>query len=237
MMLFTPLLYIFYCMFFFCKETIIFFQEDVLYGFVGFLYSNINVYNISYNVLYFVSLCQIKVRQLTTQISQINNLISTNERDHISLEYYKDGILCHYVEVEDYVQIEDINNHIRREIYDYIVVSLYKLNKMYIHKCICSNTTNDLSLEESELRFISLSVNYNGEEYKLDLINNKTNYYVVNNVINKLFVKYYLENIYKIKGLSNEIKYDIHLIDNEVNIKNLTEEHSIVIYKDNYTII
>jgi hypothetical protein len=233
MMLFTPLLYIFYCIFLFCKETMIFLQEDILYDFVGLLYSKINVYNISYNLLYFVSLCQIKVRQLT---NQINKLVLTYKKDHISLEYYKDGFLYRYFEMDDYTRFDDI-----KESYDYIVVSLHKydkeLNEMYIHKYICSNLTNNLNLEESDLRFISLSVNYNGEEYKLELRNNKINYYVVNNVINKLFVKYYLENIYKIKGLSNEIKYDIHLIDNEVNIKNLTEEYSIVIYKDHYTII
>jgi hypothetical protein len=64
------------------------------------------------------------------------------------------------------------------------------------------------------------------------------NFYVVGNVLNTNFFKYYLQNVLKINIDNNKpFTYNLELIDHNLKILNLDESQSIIIRKNNYDII
>ena len=98
-------------------------------------------------------------------------------------------------------------------------------------------TTN---YEVSNVKFMLLEVRINGSTYKIDLKNGQSNYYIVNNIFDRNFFIYYLNN-YKICNLTSEElaqieKFDIKLIDQDVNIRELeiTDKKFILLKKDEY---
>jgi hypothetical protein len=202
------------------------------------LYSNINLYNLSYNIIYIVSLCQIKVNKL---IKKINHFIEHKDND-IIIECFENGKLENCFYLSDYSDINDIYKLI--EIYNYNIAS-FKVDDT-IYKCILKNEqkidfkelldNRELYSLISSLRFISLNVKYNEENFKINLKDENNNYYIVNNEIDKQFIQYYLEHKLNISTDKDNFIYTIELVDNNVNFINLKDSDSIVIYKDKYVI-
>ena len=86
-----------------------------------------------------------------------------------------------------------------------------------------------------------LELKINGNAYKIELKNEESNYYIVNNIFDKNFFIYYLNNYHICDNLpSDELmqieKFDIKLIDQDVNIRELeiTDKKFILIKKDEY---
>jgi hypothetical protein len=96
-------------------------------------------------------------------------------------------------------------------------------------------TTN---YEVSNVKFMLLEVKLNGMSYKIDLKNEESNYYIVNNIFDKNFFIYYLNNyqILTSEDLLQVEKFDIKLIDQDVNIRELeiTDKKFILLKKDEY---
>jgi hypothetical protein len=99
-------------------------------------------------------------------------------------------------------------------------------------------TTN---YEVSNVKFMLLELKINGNAYKIELKNEESNYYIVNNIFDKNFFIYYLNNYHICDNLpSDELmqieKFDIKLIDQDVNIRELeiTDKKFILIKKDEY---
>jgi hypothetical protein len=217
-----PITFLFFCIY-------VFFQEAIL--------PYINIYNISYNLLYFVSLCQIKINKLVSKIQHYIYYIHNS--DSIVIEYYKNDVLYHYLNINDYTKIDDIKNILLCDSsLDYIVIIKTSENMKNMFVCNASYLNNEnfnLDLVESNVKFISLNVVYNENNYKVELRNNKYNFYIVHNKINNIFIRYYLKHILKTE-IKDDFKYVIELLDNNVNFINLTNEESIIIEKDTYVI-
>jgi hypothetical protein len=101
------------------------------------------------------------------------------------------------------------------------------------------NTCNS-SLEISNITFIALYLNYNNERYNINLKTKEFNYYLVENIINKQFVQYYINNILKLPFYytkENMASYQLELMDHEVNMISLNENQSIIIENNGYRII
>ena len=96
-------------------------------------------------------------------------------------------------------------------------------------------TTN---YEISNVKFMLLEVKLNGKSYKIDLKNEQSNYYIVNNIFDKNFFIYYLNNYQLLtsEDLLQIEKFDIKLIDQDVNIRELeiTDKKFILLKKDEY---
>ena len=96
-------------------------------------------------------------------------------------------------------------------------------------------TTN---YEVSNVKFMLLEVKLNGSSYKIDLKNEQSNYYIVNNIFDKNFFIYYLNNyqVLTSEDLLQIEKFDIKLIDQDVNIRELeiTDKKFILLKKDEY---
>jgi hypothetical protein len=121
----------------------------------------------------------------------------------------------------------------------------------YFNKILLYNDIkhiSDLRYKLSNVRFISMVLKFNSIEIKVDLKTDHYNYYIVKNKINKSFVYYLLLNEYKsyydeyvnqtkIEINYNDFKYEIEIIDDNVNIITLTETQEIVFKKNKYDII
>lgn len=192
--------------------------------FIGFYKKFIfnNLFNISYNLLYYVSLAQIKVTKL---INNYNNIINIKD-NKLLIEYYKNDNLHNKIHVNELTNIKlDKNNH------DYIIIKDENQNTLFYN-----NELTNLTFEKSNIKFLSLNIDYENNNYVINLKTDKHNFYIINNHIDKNFIKYYLANHLNIPISNNEIKYKIELIDHDVNFINLTEEDTIIIQKDNYIV-
>jgi hypothetical protein len=74
--------------------------------------------------------------------------------------------------------------------------------------------------------------------YHINLKTDTYNYYLVGNIINKLFLQYYINVILNINFVIDDEKlYSLELMDHEVNMISLNACQSIVIEKNKYNIV
>jgi len=88
-----------------------------------------------------------------------------------------------------------------------------------------------------DIRFLALYLKHNDKSHIIDLCNNTQNYYVVGNVVNSVFLKYYLVNVLNIAlDTSKSFVYTLELMDHNVQMVYLDETQSIVFQKDGYIV-
>ena len=88
-----------------------------------------------------------------------------------------------------------------------------------------------------DIRFLALYLKQDDKTHIIDLCNNTQNYYVVGNVINSVFLKYYLVNVLNIAlDISKPFVYTLELMDHNVKMVYLDETQSIVFQKDGYIV-
>ena len=81
------------------------------------------------------------------------------------------------------------------------------------------------SYEVSNINFILLELKFNSNAYKINLKTPEFNYYIVNNILDKKFFIYYLNNYQVCKLTDDDInninKFDIKLIDQNIIVREL----------------
>ena len=87
----------------------------------------------------------------------------------------------------------------------------------------------------TKYKFISLVVIINEDEYTIKLNNKIDNYYIVGNIIDKNFIKYYLIKYYKC-NIKENVFYTLQLIDQNVKMHILSMNKSIILLENNYEI-
>lgn len=202
--------------------------------------------DIGYKGIYFYSLLQIKYnnvyKRLLPYIEEIKQQMYKNDSNEIETRIElvcKDGTIINKVIVstllEDITKY-DINDHLNDTV-DLLVITEYnKKDTNSSNKiCISKNIDEIGNCDVSNIKFIDMTLTYNGDTHKIHLKNDEHNFYIVNNKIDDTFLKYYLTNILKI-NVSDNFKYDLQLIDHEVNIRLLDSNHSIIIEKNSYRI-
>jgi hypothetical protein len=117
-------------------------------------------------------------------------------------------------------------------------------NKLLVYKdginhiCIYQPITNFvLTYEKSNITFIALTVKIDLVETNIKLSGPDFNFYIVNNVINKTFIKYYLTHILKTPISDDILDYSLVLVDENVQFTTLSIHDEILIEKDTYSII
>jgi hypothetical protein len=91
-------------------------------------------------------------------------------------------------------------------------------------------------VKESNVKFIALTLSYNGDKYPIFLKETNYNFYTVG-VLDKLFFHYYLTNILYVNTPVETFTYELEIIDNDVNIQIINETKSIVLNEDEYQIV
>ena len=105
----------------------------------------------------------------------------------------------------------------------------------YIHYTEFPQILDDY--KHSTIKFFSVELEYKDTIHSIELTNENYNHYIVNNVLNKEFFKYYLINVLNIEIDKNTFDYKLSVIDHNVNIVELTQNDSLIIKENNYELI
>ena len=230
-------------------------QEMIIRGRASIMQSNLimqgktSIVIITYNIIYFYSICQIKCNQLYNNFlpyldmfKNENELIDNINKQTIELFDLSTNKNKFFTEKEQEVfnQIMFLPNNL-------LIISELS-NHMILNKKIINNKINNkidrnicnYNFDISKITFIALYLNYKDIRYNINLKTEEFNYYLVGNIIDKQFVQYYINNIlklnfcYKDEELSSS--YQLELMDHEVNMIILNAKQSIFIEKDSYRI-
>jgi hypothetical protein len=160
-------------------------------------------------------------------------LINNNKSIYI-IEMFDDGVKTNSIITDNYTVLD--KKLFLEQDFDLIVISdctkPVPINKL----CINNIPNNIADYEISNVRFISFKLIYGSDNVvDIELNNNNHNFYVVNNIFDKSFFKYYIQNISKIK-VPDVFDYNIEFIDNNINMHILDDTYSITVYKDDYGI-
>lgn len=179
-----------------------------------------------YNILYFFSYLQIKYNNIH------NKLICDVKYDKVLyVELYDEINKIKNKKMSDYL-------HWRNENYDCMIITkdvgIYPYDKLIFQKYF--NFPIELNWNNVKYKFLSLIVIFSEDEtYNIKLHSKKDNYYIIGNVIDKIFIKYYLEKYYNIK-VTEDISYILQLIDQNVKINILNMDKKITLLENEYII-
>ena len=106
-----------------------------------------------------------------------------------------------------------------------------------------------ISIEKSEIKFFIIKIKYylddrinytktedKNFEYTINLKNKNYNFYLVGNVLDASFFKYYLMNICSVPEYKITNKFIVEIIDHNVEQKTFNEKSFLIIGKNSYTI-
>ena len=217
-------------------------------------YYNYILYNTSYNAIFIFSKGQIL---LNKTVRHIKNVVESNtvikslfekinktviSSSYSKIEYIKNGQI-----VKKCYKHEFNENDANFKEVDFILYTEYEkdsyesLNK----KIINPSKFVDFNYELSNIKFILIELYLNAKTYTVDLKTNNHNYYLVDNIIDIHFIKYYLIFYHSLNISMEEIEtkricddFFIRIIDQNVNIIKINMKlESIQINKNDYTII
>ena len=230
-------------------KTIMFFVlvNDYLKRNYNELYLNL-LFSCSYNLIYLYSKGQIFYNKIK---NRIKNYIFTNQQikkfiDKIykleniqEIEYINQGKV-----VTKYNRNDTIINVVKEGTPFYIFSDFNSdLNNIRINKKIIQNTAITLDYEVSNIQFILVEIILGENKYKINLKDEKYNYYLVDNILDKKFFTYFLINyVDECKKLPYDYIYNqdifvVKIIDNNVNIKEIDLTNNltyITLKKDDY---
>jgi hypothetical protein len=130
--------------------------------------------------------------------------------------------------------------HEMDEINDKNLIIIADQESECINRVILQRKLLSLNYVVSNIKFIMIELKIGDNVYKLDLKNDKYNYYIVNNILDKKFFDYFLnahEICSKNTGYREMTSFLLKLIDHNANLKNIeiTDKKFIVIKKDDYS--
>jgi hypothetical protein len=179
---------------------------------------------IGYNIIYFFSYWQIKYNYVHKKI-----IYDVNQKQVLNVELYDRINGIKNKKMSDYLNW-------KKENYDCMIVTKDVGN--YPHDKIIINKNNNFPVELNwnsvKYKFLSLIVIISEDEkYDIKLNSKKDNYYIIGNVIDKNFIKYYLEKYHKLK-IKEDILYIVQLIDQNVKMNILDMNKKIILLENEY---
>jgi hypothetical protein len=214
----------------------------------------------SFKFFYLYSQAEIFINQTTKYITEkyptlilliddLKKFITPNKTSYSDIEFIKNSRVIKKVIKNQYLSLADVSNID----YDFLIYTDRTIlpNNVKIINNLPSNKEDLKSLlenreiyeyEKSNIKFILVEIIYQEKTYKLDLSNNKVNFYIKDNIFNYSFFLYYLRYYHEESDIFNNIvpvEFTLKLIDQNVNsfymdLNNDTDY--LVIQKDDYTI-
>ena len=185
---------------------------------------------ICYNIIYAYSFCQVT---LNKTIQFVGPYLKTGVKNVHS------RILCN-INITNPFTIVNANSKSNFV----LIKSPTPKNDMIILDKVPDSLDN-IIYETSSPHFLSLYLKTESN-YNIELSSDSMNFYVVGNIFNANFFKYYLQNVLNVvisNDISNDISnenqftYKLELMDHNVSIVYLDETQSILINKDGYEIL
>jgi len=175
---------------------------------------NTQFFTVVYNLIYVFSFLQIKCikgfKYLSDIASRVSPMVTVEIRGdnkaYIISQKYKNG------------------NKMKNEIDVDADLVIIKENDLSLVINPLTNQDPCINIIESNVRFIAITMIYNGERYKLSLKTQDYNFYVVGNKIDKSFLQYYLVNILFIPFLNEDDEVEDEVLEYEVEDELLEDE-------------
>ena len=203
-----------------------------------------NMLTIGYNSIYYYSKCQIifnncKSVIVTPVINCLKRFKFTNDILFVEIpiiQFYNNGN-------EKYKRV--YNGVVDKAITEILLETDLVILSDKNNETDCMNKIHFTVYPEkieyivSNIKFISLVLEYNTKLYTIDLKTENYNHYIINNILNVSFFKYYLINILSEKMDKEEetdFNYKLTLIDHNVDIFELTSNQYLVIKENGYEI-
>lgn len=153
--------------------------------------------------------------------------------DKTAIAFYNEGKLIKQDEL-----LTRFNSLLISDINECQPTDKYNLVTIADLKNILTFIPDECKYDLLDIRFLALYLKHDDKSYIIDLCTNSQNYYVVGNVINSAFLKYYLTNILNtLVDDSKPFVYTLELMDHNVQMVYLDETQSIVFQKDGYIVI
>ena len=109
-------------------------------------------------------------------------------------------------------------------------------HKVVRKKFLLSNDLKKpIEYQASDMRFLMAELNCQGESFSIDLKTDQANYYVVDNVLDATFMRYFIQTHHPTRAPLGE--YTLSLLDNHVKRIQVTEKDSIYIGKTDATVV
>ena len=208
------------------------------------------IMSLGYNLVYCYSLAQIKCNNIKNVVS--NTRIGLNitilgtalinflkEEKLYTITTYKDGSKVDELMLNSNDSLDIVSWQLEnKDMFDLIIVSDKKDGSEqinYIHYTEFPQILDDY--KHSTIKFFSVELEYKEAIHSIELTNENYNHYIVNNVLNKDFFKYYLTNVLNIEIDKNIFDYKLVVIDHNVNVVELTQNDSLIIKENNYELI
>ena len=120
-----------------------------------------------------------------------------------------------------------------------IVTDCYNITGKKQGTKICYNRLDNSSLfihSVSNIKFLYVSLTYNNQTYPIELCSHHFNFYIVDNVVDKVFILYYLKYILNIQDScdNDNIIYTLSICDHNASFVTITNEDFVIIEKDGY---
>lgn len=208
------------------------------------------IINTSYNFIYIYSTCQIEISKIK---NKINSYIESNPelksfiKNNVKNKFYKNITLfkdnqtkkISYCELNELVK----NNYFENNKYDLFIYSEMPFNSNSVVNKITFHDINELlkNIQNDEIvyenvgyKFIMFEIIIDDKIISINLSSEKYNYMILNNVIDKIFIKYFLLNEYN-KQIDNslilnqELNYKIKIIDDNINILQFDHNDKLII--------
>ena len=206
-----------------------------------------------YNIIYIYSRAQLLAINIKRQsaphvhfiCSNINTFLvnhkiisnhDTNKKPMV-VELYNNGLNIHKEYLHDRGTLIDLmDTNSSPNINEYNNFNLLVLTDNSVDKLLYQTVPTDISYDYSKIKFFSMELYYNNNVFPIELSNDKQNYYIVNNVINEQFYRYYLNNMLGV-FTPIDFPYSVQIIDHNVELKTLSPSEAIIIKENDYEIV
>ena len=200
------------------------------------------IFNQINNLCYFFAYLEMYFKNVKKIFYFFKNKILKNEnkKTYCNIYFINNGSIILNIKIENENDFKNIKYKEIEETLNYDIIILNK-NKNYLTFYNIEELKNvNLNEEEEEVKysFINIEMFYKEKIYDIKLKKkDEYNYLFNKNKINKYFFQYFLKNNYNLNENFNEDnKYNIELIDNNINIINMNEKQELILCNNNYII-
>jgi hypothetical protein len=234
-----------------------FFINDFLKRQYPETYQFIIIYG-THKIIYFVSSIQLLSKKINnfltpffrnklSQIPFINKLFikdsnnDLNDLNDLNVEFIHNGNVIHLANINE-IKNEELTFLNMSFIFDFMIYSKYDVSSEISDKIIFYRFPNneEYDYEKSKIKFILSEFIIGDKCIKIDFKTESYNYYVINNVFEQRFLKYFIKKYYfdEIKDIENiEDSLDsmiLKIIDHNASSETFDEKNILKIDKNNY---
>jgi hypothetical protein len=121
-------------------------------------------------------------------------------------------------------------------LYDFLIYSCKNSETNLVDKVVFFDIPTNFNYSPCTYSFISSQIQVNDTIYQIKFLNEKDNYLIVNNKINRLLVVHILKQQFGVIYDEIMIKYKLDIIDNQVNMLSLDESQELTLEENKLSI-